>query len=609
MKKLFSSLLVAVMALSLAGCGGNSSSGGLTTFNTFELQRNEMETFNYLNSSSAVNLNVLTNLVDGLLEHDKDGNLKECLAKEWEHNEDATVWTFHLRDGLKWVDWEGNEVADLTAQDFVTGLKWVLTNENGSNNTSMPNEMVKGAAEYNAASIDGADQATLDALWEEVGVKAIDDHTVEYTMVASKPYFDTATTYNAFYPAPTEFITQKGADFGIKGEKDSILYCGGYTLTEFTDASTKVLTKNPKYWDPDNVSFDTVNIAMLETTERAFQLFQTGELDYALLAQADVVTETANGNPNLVETRTGQHVYSLYFNRALADSQPGAADWNKAAANENFRKAWFYGLDFTEQIKRTNAVNPTKLISNTFTAATLCKTSDGTDYTDLVEELMGYTGDTVEKGAERLDEAKFKECKAKAMEELTAEGVTFPVKVYYAYQSGSQSAEETFQVVKASYEECLGSDFIEVVGQPYIKSFATEVRANNLMSVTLSGWGADYGDPYNFLFQLSGEDGNYMNKVLSHMNDETYNKMVDDANQIVDLDERYAAFAKCEQYALEHALIVPGYTNGVEWEVTKVNDYSKPYAKYGIANRKYKFWETKAEAYTAEEYEELAKAN
>ena len=97
-----------------------------------------------------------------------------------------------------------------------------------------------------------------------------------------------------------------------------------------------------------------------------------------------------------------------------------------------------------------------------------------------------------------------------------------------------------------------------------------------------------------------------MNVKYSHFTDETYNKMVDEANEITELDARYEAFAKCEAYALEHALIVPGFVNGVEWQVTKVNDYSKPYAKYGIANRKMKYWETKAEAYTADEYKTLA---
>ena len=187
MKKFLSSLLVAAMAFTLAGCSGSKSSGGLKTFNDYQTQSNEMETFNYLVSASSVDLNVLPNCVDGLLENDTNGGVKECLAEKWDHNDDTTEWTFTLRDGLKWYDSKGEEVADLTAEDFVTALKWILTDSNGSNNTSMPREMIKGAAEYNDASIAGADQATLDELWKNVGVEAVDEKTVKYTMVAPKP--------------------------------------------------------------------------------------------------------------------------------------------------------------------------------------------------------------------------------------------------------------------------------------------------------------------------------------------------------------------------------------------------------------------------------------
>lgn len=608
MKKFLSSLLVAAMAFTLAGCSGSKSSGGLKTFNDYQTQSNEMETFNYLVSASSVDLNVLPNCVDGLLENDTNGGVKECLAEKWDHNDDTTEWTFTLRDGLKWYDSKGEEVADLTAEDFVTALKWILTDSNGSNNTSMPREMIKGAAEYNDATIAGADQATLDELWKNVGVEAVDEKTVKYTMVAPKPYFDTATTYAAFYPAPTDFITEKGENFGVKGDMDSILYCGAYTLTEFTDGASKTLTKNPKYWDAKNVPFDTVNITMIESKEKAYQLYLTGELDYARLTIADLKTESDAGNKNLVETRRGQHVYTIFFNQTVNSELEGAGDWNKAAANTSFRQAWYYGIDFTKFIERNNSINPNKLTSNTLTASNLAATSDGKDYTTLVNEKMGYAGKNAENGSERLDATKAKEAKEKAISELTAQGVTFPVKAYFAYKSGDQSSEEAYLTMKQVIEDALGSDFVEVVGQPYIKSSTSEITNVNKMSITLSGWGADYGDPYNFLLQFTDLEGNFMNGRNMHSTDEKLNELVTKANEIVDLDERYAAFAEAEAYALENAIAIPVYYNGVEWEVTKVNEYSKPYAQYGCANRKYKGWETKTEAYTSEEYAEFEKA-
>lgn len=597
MKKLLSSLLVAAMAFTLAGCGGKGDSSGLTTYHDYELTRQEIENFNLLTSAQSKDLNVLTNCVDGLVEHDTDGNIIPALAEKWEPNDDKTVWTFHLRDGLQWINNKGEKVADVTAEDFVTALKYILTAENNSNNTSMPMEMVKGAAEYYEASLAGT---ATDELWAQVGIKAVDEKTVEYTMVAPKPYFDTAVAYAAFYPAPTDFLKEQGSAYGTG--IDTILYNGCYYLTSFESGANKSYKKNPTYWDTKNVPFDEVTVVMLESQDRALDMFEAGELDRALLTQEQIVTQTKANDKRLVETRVGQHVYSMYFNYTLDASQPGAADWNAAVANENFRKAWYYGMDFTEIVKFVNPYSYESMMSNVYSPETLSKNSKGVDYTDI-GALAEYNPD---KSQARLDEAKFKEAKEKAMSELTAQGVTFPVQVYVAYQSGSKTEEDKFQIAKKAYEDSLGTDMIQVTGVPYIKSSVSEVYNKNLQSIMTGGWGADYGDPYNFVYQLSSEPGNYMNVKYSHFTDETYNKMVDEANEIIDLDARYEAFAACEAYALEHALIVPGYVNGVEWQVTKVNDYSKPYAKYGIANRKMKYWETKAEAYTADEYKTLA---
>lgn len=598
MKKIFSSLLAAAMVFTLAGCNG--SSGTASVYNDYELTKNEMESFNYLNSAQSKDLQVLANFVDGLLEHNAAGELVPALAESWDHNEDTTVWTFTLRDGLKWIDNTGTEVADVTTEDFITGMRYILTADNQSGNTSMPMQMIAGAAEYYQATLDGADQATLDSLWENVGIKAVDDKTLEYTMVGPTPYFDTVTTYNAFFPAPTDFLAEQGANFGTS--MDTILYCGCYYMTQYENNSLKVYTKNPSYWDAKNVPFETVNVSMLESQERAFDMFENGELDRALLTQAQIQTQTEAGDDRLVETREGQHVYSLYFNYEVDSSLEGADDWNAAVRNENFRKAWYYGLDFTKQVQTTNPYSYESMMSNTFTADSLCWNSEGTDYTK-VGALAEYNTD---ESQARLDADLFQQYKETAMSELQAQGVTFPVKVYYAYQSGAQAEEDKFAITKSSFEECLGTDFIEVVGQPYTRNSRSEVYLVNKHSVTVAGWGADYGDPYNFLVQLTTLEGNYMNSQYSHMSDPTFDQMIVEANAITDIDARYEAFAEAEAYALEHALIVPGYVNGVEWEVTRINDYSKPYAKYGVANRKIKYWEKQADAYTAEEYEALA---
>ena len=134
MKKTVGSLLVA--ALLLTGCGSNSSNSGLKVYHDYETQSREVTTFNYLSDFQATNAQVYANFVDGLVENDNKGQIIESLAKDYSANDTKDVWTFHLRDGLKWLRQDGSEYGDVTAQDFVTAVKYSLDAENGSNNTS-----------------------------------------------------------------------------------------------------------------------------------------------------------------------------------------------------------------------------------------------------------------------------------------------------------------------------------------------------------------------------------------------------------------------------------------------------------------------------------------
>ena len=611
MKKLLTSLLVAAMMLT--GCSGNDSSSKLTEFRDTELQANEVETWNILNTYQARTIQVLANFSDGLLEFDSNNKIVASAAEKWEANEDSTVWTFHIRKGMKWLDQAGNEVADVTAHDFVTAAKYILTQSNGSNNSSQITGMVKGASEFYTATDPEApaSQEELDKLWEQVGIKAVDDYTLEYTMITPTPYFDTCVTYASYYPAPTDFLNEKGEAYGTTPE--NILYSGCYRLTEYNDRANKTMVKNDKYWDVNNVSFDKVTVLMIESANKAFELFQTGEVDRAALTQEQVRTEIASGNEQLIQSLQGPYAASAYFNWTVNESLPGAADWNKAVRNENFRKAFYHGLDFTEDMKRLDPTDSyTQLIVNTFTPEGLCQTSDGTDYTK-VGPLADYAGEGV---ATRLDANKFNEYKTKAMEELSAKGVSFPITMYLYYQEGNQTSVESYEVRKAGYIKALGEDFIKIEPQTFLQK-SSEITKENKHSMLLgNGWGADYGDPYNFLIQITDLDGATMNPAYSHMTTENcpelaeLNNMVEAANKIVDLDDRYMAFAEAEAYALEHALVIPGYAiAGNEWIVTKVNQYSVPNPKYGSAHKKYKYWEAKAEAYTAEDMKALKEKN
>ncbi len=591
----------------------------------YETQAREIETWNILYSQQATDLNVLTNLYDGLVEADEYGQLTPAIAESWETEDGGVTWTFHLRKGVKWVDQNGNEKGEVTAQDFLTGLEWVLNfHKNDATNTSMPMEMIVGAEDYYnmTSELDSEAGLALNAESSEfadtVGIKAIDDYTLQYTCVSEKPYFDTVATYNCLYPVSQAMIDEIGIDGFKAATPENIWYNGCYTCTEYIQQNTKTLTKNPLYWDTDAKLFDTVTIKMVESLDTAYQLYTTGELDSVSLSESNLTTISSNESNEyynqLVEMRPTKFSYQFHFNYDKHNADQTKDDnWNTAIANEAFRKCWYYGLDLGSWYKRTNAINPYKCYNNSYTMQGLIYTSDGTEYTQLVQEKLGlpttYDGESMS----RLDSDKFEEYKAQAIEELTAAGVTFPVHAAYYIASGNQTALDSANVLKQAFSDSFGDDFIVLDIETYVSSLAQEVRNPRLQSFVINGWGADYGDPQNYLGQETNDSDNaYYMVAYSHGVDNEseelnalyteFTELVNKADAITDdLDARYEAYAEAEAFMLEHALTVPAYFD-VEWELTHINDYSKINAMFGIQNNKYKNWETSTDAYTAEDY-------
>ncbi len=642
----------------LAACGGksdNGSTGGSTSgaaapnttgatplkeFISFESGNRELESWNMLYTQKAEDANVITNLWDGLLSFDCYGKVVPAIASSWEHNDDSTVWTFHLRDDVDWVDVNGEVKDHLTSKDFLVGFEWVMNAyKNEANNTSMPNDTVVGAADYyeqtKAAGDAAADMTYEDMLAAGVGIEAPDDYTLVFTCKDPCPYFDTVAAYNSFYPVAPALLDELGIE-GFRGcDNTTMWYNGPYVVEEYIQGNTKSYIPNPSYYDAANVSrFERLTITMISDGTISLQLYENRELDEVDLGESSIATIQADPsneyNQQMCEKRPKKFSYCFIFNYDKRKTD-GTADenWNKAIANKAFRQCFSKGLELSKFFSRYNPINPLKCENDFFTMSGLCYTTDGTDYTSLVAKELGLDGEKYDgKTMKRLraNNGDITDLKKQAMDELSAIGVTFPVHCSYYILAGSTTALDSATVLKQCFTDSFGDDFIVLDIETFVSSTMKEVVAPKLQSFVHMGWGADFGDPINFLTQIIVHDDNAYyscnmtniegiaeNGAADYQKDlvaayEQFTDLVNEGRVIVnDTDARYAAFAKAEAYFLEENLIFPTVYD-VTWCLTHANEYSKINAMYGPCNYKAVNWETSEEAYTTEQYEEFAAA-
>ena len=625
-----------------SGAAAPNSTGAtpLKEFISFESGNRELESWNMLYTQKAEDANVVTNLWDGLLSFDRYGKVVPAIASSWEHNEDATVWTFHLRDDVDWVDCNGEVKAHLTSKDFLVGFEWVMNAiKNEANNTSMPNDTIVGAYEYyeltKEAGDAAADMTYEDMLAAGVGIEAPDDYTLVFTCPSACPYFDTVAAYNSFYPVAPALIEELGVDGFRSCDNTTMWYNGPYVVEEYIQGNTKSYIPNPNYYDAANVSrFERFTVTMISDGSISLQLYQSRELDEVDLGESNITTIQSDPsneyNQQLCEKRAKKFSYCFIFNydKKNTDGTPDE-NWNKAIANKAFRQCFSKGMVLNKFFARYNPINPLKCENDFFTMKGLCYTSDGTDYTNLVAKEMGLDGEAYDgKTMKRLraNNGDITELKKQAMEELSAIGVTFPVHCSYYILAGSTSALDSATVLKQCFTDSFGDDFIVLDVNTFVSSTMKEVVTPKLQSFVHMGWGADFGDPINFLTQIIVHDDNAyyscnMTNIAGIVNNgpasyqtelvaayEKFTDLVNEGRAIVDdTDARYAAFAKAEAYFLDENLIFPTVYD-ITWCLTHVNEYSKINAMYGPCNYKAVNWETSEEAYTTEQYDEFAAA-
>ena len=680
MKKLLMVLLTVLMAFSLVACSSSSSddssdasddSSEESTYDTSAvdlstLKLTDTKNLYYATSREPANLDYVTtalatdhmfnaNFIDGLTETDSHGTYVGSLATSWESNEDATVWTFHLREGVNWSTASGEIYGEVTAQDFVTGIRHAAEFQTG---TADVLGAIAGFTDY-FNNGDWSDEA-----FANVGVKAIDDYTVEYTLTSSTPYFYTSVEYAPYFPINQQFLETKGdgcklgspdvnnCSFGSL-TSDSILYNGAFTLSAYDSHSQTVITKNENYWDAEHIYIDSVTYIYDDGSDpysgiRGFE--QNTYYNASLPATNEEVYNALAEKYSGYTTVTLPNYYAFgvvfNYNRVTFDNTNYATDetakehTRAAILNENFRLALKSAFDVPAYVGSTKAAEiADSCIRNLNGVYNLVTTTDGTQYGKLVEEAYTeLTGETVSLADGQwpwLDKEKALAYLDAAEEELgfeiTAED---PIHLDMLVVETSASQTKQAQSMKQSVEENTdGRIVIELVlrDQDTVQNIAYYTSAwqdADFDISTFTGWGPDYSDPKTFVEIYSPVTGYYMHAV--GLTDESnspddfgsdddlktelgfyeYEELFQEASAITDdLDARYAAFAKADAYLLAHCLYMPTTmsTGDMAVVVTHAVPFTRSYGS-GISQYRWKGMQLQEDLVTTEQYEEAKAA-
>lgn len=577
----------------------------------------EPTSFNYLNNGSVNNVQHVANFIDGLLEHDRYGILRPALAESWSVNDDYTVWTFNIRGGVPWVDADGAPRAEVKAQDWVDAMRYMLDNQSAL--TYLIDGVIKNAGAYLRGGIKD---------FSMVGIRAVSDYVLEYTLEKPIPYFASMLTYSAYYPVNGEFLRAKGLDFG-KVDRRGILYNGAYVLANYTHGAEIEYEANHEYWDRAHVAIKHVKYAYFDGMDvgALFDAFEAGACIATPVDTANAVLfARAQAEYGASLFRTGQDlstfVYIFNYNRRAYASPTGAsvgkspkserarADTRRAVLNREFRKAIFFGLDRTTLLaRRDGAMNGNFALRNSYTAPDLCFDRTGVDYVHYVEDALERRDPADFPSDFGIDDARdpyyspdrARAYMLKAKKELGEQGVVFPIELDVAVDTAYSKGMKMATVLKSGLEEVFGVDtlLVNIVGMDadaYDASTAyaeTGAQCNYDMGIT--GWSAEYADPSTFLQTLEPVNGELLTalgldfppgsgeqKEASTIGLYDYAAKLDAGrDEFRDQNRRLALFAEAEAQLLDDAVILPFMSFGGTLQLSRVIPYTCPYAAYG----------------------------
>ena len=623
-KRLIGAGLTLAAAVLLTACG-KSASDVKTYSSTFGA---DPTTFNYLLDYSGDNTNVITNLVDGLLENDNYGNLIPALAEDWSVSKDGLTYTYKLRQDAKWFTVDGEEYAPIKAQDFVTGIKYAADNK--SQALDLIQNSIKGLDDY----VTGANTD-----FSNVGVKAVDDHTVQYTLTRPEPFWNSKTTNSILFPVNEEFLTSKGKEFG-ELKPDSILYNGPYLLKDFTSKSSLEYMKNPHYYDQEKVTIERVKLAYVDGSDQDMTIrnFESGAY-----SSAGVYPNSSNF-AKTKEKYKDNIVYSLqdatswYYNfnvnRQTYNHTAKTSDEQKQATqaailNKNFRQAINFAIDRTAYSAQSNGEEAAKnTLRNTLVPPTFVQVGDKTFGETVSSKLVNYGTQWSNMNLEDSQDGYFNKEKAQAQfaeakKELEAQGVTFPIHLDLPVDQVNKTLLPKIHSLKQSVESTLGAenvviDVVQISTEDYANAtFQAPTTADHDYDLNLDGWSADYQDPSTYLNPFNAEDGFYLkilgldpskdtDKIRSIGLDQYTQKLKAADAENTDVAKRYENYADAQAWLIDSSLLLPVNSNGGGASVTRVTPFTRAYSLVGIkgTGSNYKYMKLQTDVVTTAQFDE-----
>ena len=613
----------------LAACsGGKSGSSGGQTFSYVYTQ--DPDTLDYSISNKKSTSEFTGNAIDGLLEVDKYGNLIPSLAKDWTVSKDGLTYTYKLRKGVKWMTSEGEEYGEVKAKDFVTGLKHAADKK--SQAIYLVQKSVKGLDDYVSGK-------TSD--FSTVGVKAIDDYTVQYTLSQPESFWNSKTTMGILMPVNEEFLKSKGDDYGQGTSPSSILYCGPYLIKSITSKSSAILEKNPTYWDADNVKISKVKLTYYDgqDSESLIRGFDNGDYTVARVFPngSNYKSVEKKHKDDIVYTDQGSSTYNLSFNidrqayeitKKTTDAQKTST--KKAILNKDFRQAIMFAFNRKAYVAQTNGeAGANKVIRNTFTPPNFVQI-DGKQFGDAVEKDLEVYGDewkgvSVADGKDTLyNPNKAKEEFAKAKADLQAQGVEFPIHLDLPTSSTYTEGIKQAQSFKQSVESTLGAENIVIdlnmVSEDDLQRvtyFAENASQQDWDLNNNLGWGPDYTDPSSYIDITSGKSGENANAYFGFdagtdnaaakaAGFDEYDQLIEDAQkETTDVNKRYEKYAAAQAWLTDSALLIPIHSDGASPVVRKTVPYSAAFAWTGHKGQSfnYKYLEVQDKVVSAKDYD------